>query len=217
MAPRDRVHVVRPGDCIESIAAEVGCSSAALFQHARNAALRERRASPNLLAPGDIVAIPASLIARAPEITAGGTHAFRAHAPMTELRIRIARRTSTGVEAFASVPYRFVASGVDREGTTTADGHVEERVPASLRVARVELWPGTDREHIVLLSVGHLDPHDEPSGVRQRLRNLGLLARDEDDVTDALVRFQREHGLACDGALTEETARRLREVHDARA
>jgi len=50
-----REHLVRPGDCIASLAATCGVSVATIWDHPDNAALRQRRASPHQLMPGDVV------------------------------------------------------------------------------------------------------------------------------------------------------------------
>ncbi|KYG08864.1 hypothetical protein BE21_21160 [Sorangium cellulosum] len=216
-----RVHVVRPGDCIESIAAALGCAWRNLWEHDDNRDLRERRQNPNLLAPGDILRAPNSLRPRPLSITPGGTHRYRARVPLTTVRLRLVRdHASDGGDAvirpLANVAFCLSAGGRTVEGSTDGDGNLEARVPAAARHATLLLAPGSDDEHRVDIAVGHLDPIDEPSGVAQRLENFGLLSgpRTETTIRRALASFQAEHGLGGDGAPTPETLAKLREIHD---
>ncbi|KYG08869.1 hypothetical protein BE21_21140 [Sorangium cellulosum] len=213
---RPHFHVVRSGDCIESVAAEVGCAWRDLWNYPRNQALRERRSSPSLLKPGDVVHIPEQLRPSPLRLRPGGTHRFRCELLRTTLRVRLVRRDAEGVRAIAGVPYRLVVGMTSIDGTTTADGHVEAEVPVNARYARLELSPGTSDAHLVDLDIGHLDPVDDGDGVLQRLHNLGLLRGSPtgEALTDAVATFQREHGLTSDGVLTDETVAQLREVHD---
>lgn len=208
-----RVHVVRPGDCIESIAAEAGCAWDALWDAPENGALRARRASPNLLVPGDVVRIPERLARRTLAIHSGGVRRFRGTIPSTTLHVRLLGDDARPV---AGIPYRLIAGATVVEGTTSAEGEVEAEVPATARRAWIELSPGTDDAHVVDLEIGHLDPIDDGSGVAQRLRNLGFLGRGapEGTTADAVAAFQRAHGLGGGGALNDETLAKLLEVHD---
>ena len=213
---RHRAHVVRPGDCIESVAAEVGCSFRALWDHPENDALRERRTSPSLLAPGDVIHIPDDLRPAPLRISPGGTHRFQCEVPRTTIRVRLVRRDDEGARAVAGVPFRIEAGATRVDGTTTGDGHVEAEVPAGARRARLVIAPGTADAHEIDLDLGHLDPIDDDQGILQRLQNLGLLpgAPTEEALAHAVATFQREHGLPGDGVLTDETVDKLHEVHD---
>src|SRR5438105_358348 len=51
-------HTVQSGDCISSIANEHGFFPDTVWNDSANAALREKRKNPNVLAPGDTVVIP---------------------------------------------------------------------------------------------------------------------------------------------------------------
>ncbi|MGC9973362.1 MAG: LysM domain-containing protein [Bryobacteraceae bacterium] len=47
------VHVVKQGDCMSSIADQYGFFWETLWNHERNAQLKERRKNPNVLMAGD--------------------------------------------------------------------------------------------------------------------------------------------------------------------
>ena len=55
-------HVVRQGECIESIAHDHGLFWPTVWNHPKNRELRQRCAAPNVLAPGDTVAVPEKLL-----------------------------------------------------------------------------------------------------------------------------------------------------------
>lgn len=217
-----RVHVVRPGDCIESIAARAGWDFRELWEHEGNRELRERRTNPSLLGPGDLVHIPASFARRPLPIEAGSTHQFRARAPLTSIRLRLVRDEDSGdgqpapAAPLAGVAYRLRAGMLTIEGTTDNDGNLEAHVPATLQSALLIVAPGSDDERWLDLQIGHLDPLEEPSGVAQRLENLGLLsdAGTAAGLRHAISTFQTRHGLTGAGELTPETTAKLREVHD---
>src|SRR4051812_18010485 len=51
-------HTVQSGDCISSIAAEHGFFPDTIWDHPENAALKQTRKAPNVLASGDVVYTP---------------------------------------------------------------------------------------------------------------------------------------------------------------
>lgn len=220
----ERVHVVRPGDCVESIAASFGCGWQPLWEHPRNAALRALRGDPNLLAPGDLVRLPVQLAPRGNTVAKGGTHTFEGTAPTTMLDVRFVERPDDAEEGEAEGSARPVAGAayvvraldVERYGTTTSDGRVREAIPVAARLVRVTLHPGTDHARETVVDVGGLDPIDAPSGVVQRLQNLGLLraVAGDAEVAAAIASLQRARGLPDDGVLDDATRAALRAAHD---
>lgn len=213
---RHHTVVVRPGDCIESLAAEIGCAWSDLWDHPRNETLRRARSSPSLLAPGDVVQIPEELWPRPVALPKGGSHRYRCAPPRTTLRVRVQRRGDDGVTALASAPFRVTAAGVTVDGTTTAEGDVVAEIPVEARSAHVVVAAGTPDERSFVARIGHLDPIDAPRGIAQRLAHLGLLGplRTPDALRDAVARFQHRHGLEPTGELDAETIRRIRAEHD---
>ncbi len=208
--------MIRPGDCIESVASEVGCTWEELWSHPRNARLREVRPNPNLLLPGDVVHIPVAPEPAGQPLTPGQRHRFRGAQPRTELRVRFIRREAGGEVVVANAPYTLRVDGVDTSGTTTADGFAEARIPSRARRASIELHPDTEHAHLVDVDIGHLDPVEAETGVLQRLQNLGFLrgVPTSQALAGALEAFQLAHDLEPSGTLTPETSARLREVHD---
>jgi N-acetylmuramoyl-L-alanine amidase len=210
---RPHIHVVRPGDCIESIAERLDCDWRELWDH--NGELRRLRSNPNLLAPGDVVRIPESYPRDAPRVSAGQTNRFRATPRMTDVHVRIVwDRAGREAEPASHVGYRLHVGTRVIGGTTDGDGVVTARVPVRIGEMTLVLAPDSEDERRIVLRAGHLDPIDAPRGVEQRLRNLGFLHHevDESDLDDAIARFRGEHGLSSDDAASEWLAT-LVEVH----
>ncbi len=211
-----RTHVVRPGDCIETIAEEHGCAPDALWAHARNAGLRRSRPNPNVLAPGDVVHVPAELLSDGVALRPGAVNVLRGTPAMTTLKVCLQRRGVEGLEPIAGVPFLVLSGRTKVSGTTTSGGQVEAQVPVAERFARVVLHPSTPDEIVLEVKVGYLDPHDLRSGMVQRLGNLGYLdaLRSPEAVAAGHERFQHDHGLELTAAFDEATSARLRREHD---
>jgi hypothetical protein len=106
--------------------------------------------------------------------------------------------------------------GSTREGKTTGDGLIVEKLPASARQVKVRL-EGTLGLEEYSVKLSNLDPASRASGIEQRLRHLGLLGsggtQAGDEVRSALTRFQERHGLETTGELDSATRVKLDEVH----
>lgn len=211
-----RTHVVRPGDCIETIAEEHGCAPDALWAHARNAGLRRSRPNPNLLAPGDVVHVPAEVVSDGVLLRPGVVNVLRGTPATTTLKVCLQRRGVAGPEPLAGLPFLVLCGRAKVSGTTTLDGQVEAHVPVAERFARIVLHPATPDEIVLEVKIGYLDPHDLRSGMVQRLGNLGYLdaLRSPEAVAHGLERFQHDHGLEPTAAFDEATSTRLRREHD---
>ncbi|MCS6862369.1 MAG: LysM peptidoglycan-binding domain-containing protein, partial [Abditibacteriales bacterium] len=52
-------HTVQPGECLATIAARYNFTNyRTIYEHPRNAQLRQNRKNPNMLVPGDRVFVP---------------------------------------------------------------------------------------------------------------------------------------------------------------
>ena len=208
-------HTVRQGDCISSIAEKHGLFWEKIWNHPRNANLKERRKDPNVLHPGDAVFVPE----KEERQESGATeqkHRFRRKGVPEKLRIYL--KDEDG-EARANVSYILTIDGENRRNATDGQGLLEEPIPPGARQGRLVLLDeqGNPAEEEIL-AFGHLDPIEELSGVQMRLSNLGYDCGPADGrmgprTSEALRAFQRENGMEASGRLDDATRAKLQEVY----
>lgn len=206
---KDRV--IGPGECLASVAYEHGFYYQTLWDHARNAALREERTSPHILLAGDVVHIP-DRRPREVDAATGARHLFRRRGVPELLRLRLLDDGQPRV----GLAYRLSVDGVEIAGETDADGWIVHSLSPTARAATLVLDPGgRQEEHTILLR--RLDPPNTPSGVRARLVNLDYLSEEDGDsaaaLREALIAFQARRGLAQTGEADPETQDELRALH----
>jgi len=208
-------HTIAPGETLAELASEHGFSCGSqLYEHADNAALRERRSDPDLLATGDVVVIP-DPVPGAAEVRVSARHRFKVTRPRQRLRLQ---PLGSEGETFDGSDYVLEVEGVRFEGTV--DGCIEHPIPVGTRQARLEVSSRTPGQPSIIwdLQVGHLEPVETPAGLQARLNNLGFSPGAIDAAigpkTEAGIRrFQAAHGLDVDGVCTPETTDKLREEH----
>ncbi|MBZ4418437.1 LysM domain-containing protein [Myxococcus sp. RHSTA-1-4] len=201
-----RKYTVREGDCVSSIAHAHGLSPQHVWEAPENEPLRRERTSPHVLKPGDEVVLPDKTERWVPCAT-GRTHTFRLKGIPERFRLRL--HEDGGPRA--RVPYRLVIGDVTHEGETDDKGLIECAIPPGAREARLEVG---GEEYT--LSLGTLQPVSTDEGLRARLANLGYLEDDsggDEALTQAVTRFQAEHGLMPNGTVDETTREKLREAH----
>lgn len=194
---------IRQGDCLASIALAQGYDPQLLWDHPGNAALRELRRNPNALLPGDQLEVPTPEQREDPVAT-GSIGRFKLSVGPAKLRVRLTRHA----EPRADEPYELTFDGnATLTGTTDGDGWIDQPIPAAATRASLSLQDG---QELYDLKLGHLDPHDSPSGIQQRLHALGYYfgAVDEDigvHTQAALRRFQAKQGLDTTGEADDAT------------
>ena len=203
-------HVIRPGDHLAKIAHERGLDPDEVWNHPKNAELREKRKDPHILCEGDVLFLPVKEEAPLP-LQVGQANRYSAVLPRVETHLRLAD---------ASGPFAneaFEVEGLDQtiEGTTDADGNQTFETPVTAKVATVVL---TNRRLRFTVLLGEMDPITEVSGVQLRLGLLGFLkgpaSGDLDDATvDALRAFQKSKGLDISGAKDEATLDALKAAY----
>ncbi len=202
-------HEVRAGDCINSLAAENGLFWEELWNHPKNAELKNKRKDPNVLKPGDLVHIPDIQ----PRIVTKPTeqrHKFVRKGVPAKFRIRLlepqldqsppgqqkpgpasgSRRVETedpetsGSEKEVprkKVPYILEIDGKLTRGQSDDQGYIEYAIPPDAQKGTLTIDSGTPKETVIPLELGSLDPIDEISGVKHRLANLGFNCGDFTD------------------------------------
>jgi hypothetical protein len=167
-------HTVRRGECMTSIAARHGFADYRnIYEDPANAALKAKRPNPNLLFPGDIVAIPE----RKPtifECETGKTHTFELKPRKRMLRIRLEEKAGVPI---TDVPAMLIVSSNEKyETTSDKDGILKFELPLQTKRALLQAG-GIVRQ----IRIGDLNPlqdaHDGGvSGVQARLKNLGFFS-----------------------------------------
>ncbi len=212
------IHVVKQGDCLYRIAQRYGFADwHTIYDHADNAAFRAKRPNPNVIYPGDELAIPDK---DTKQVTLGTTSKHTLQVKRQKVMLRVELRDELD-EPLAGKEYELKLGQSVYEGTTDGDGILEEKVKASEELGELTVWGSSDREAerwFWNISVGHLDPVEELVGVRQRLNNLGYYceargAEADDSLRFAVKGFQRAAELEVTGEVDDATRSKLVELH----
>jgi hypothetical protein len=202
-----QVVVVGPEDSILSIAKANGFFWKTVWNHARNAALRAKRKEPEILMPGDEVFVPKAQPKEVDTATEQ-RHKFKLKGEQAKFTIQLKRFGKPR----ADEEYILILDGEMKTGKTDAEGKIECDVPNDATGGEIRLDGGKE---IIPVRIGRLNPFESPSGVRQRLKNLGFTPDGDDETMpeQGLRSFQARHGLEASGQLDDRTKAKLRELH----
>lgn len=217
-----RPYVIRQGDHLLGLAARFNFDADEVWNSDDNRNLREHRATPNVLLPGDILYIPEPEPEPRATIESHTTNRYTARSVGVPIRVVLRH----GGEVLANEACVVTSLTPSFATQTDGEGLLELEVPHHLDVVRVRV----PARHLELaLRVGHLNPISEPSGVRARLENLGFLlpqrrlgadrssAHNEDAerirLSRALAFFQLSRELEPTGNLDDETRDALLAAH----
>lgn len=210
-----RQHTTAQGETLASLAAAHGFSRASqLYDHPDNAPLRALRSNPDVLAVGDVVAVP-DPSPGAVQVRVSARHRFEVAVPRPQLRLH-----PVGCDGESLDGRRYVLEVESARFEGVIDGRIEHPISVGARHARLEVERSDDAEPTLIweLQVGHLAPAETAAGLQARLNNLGFGAGEVDaDVgpkTQAGIRrFQHAHGLDVDGESSEALVETLREAY----
>lgn len=206
-------HVVRSGECTSSIARESGHFWETIWSDGANTTLREARKDPNVLLPGDRIAVPPIR----PKSETGATqmrHRFVRRGEPAFLRLTLMEDD----QPRANEPFVLMLDNGDEfRGTTDPAGKLVAPIPGNARSGRLLVGPEGQQEEFPV-KLGHVDPISELSGVQCRLNNLGFGCGPADGqfgpaTHSALARFQEANEMNGTGELDEQTRAKLLEVH----
>jgi N-acetylmuramoyl-L-alanine amidase len=205
-----KIHHVKEGDDIASIAIEHGFLPDTIWNDSANAKLKKKRKDPFLLYPGDEVTIPEKK-PRREQAETDKRSTFRRKGSLVEFSLVLEENG----KPLANQDYTLTIDSHFYEGTTDNEGLLTQKIPPNAR--RGKLIHGEDKD-VLELKFGYVDPIDLPSGIQDRLLNLGYYTGDingelTEETTAAIAEFQRAHDLSGNGELTDETKQKLLEIH----
>jgi Putative peptidoglycan binding domain len=210
-------HTVEQGECLASLAAKNNLAGwRSIYDRPENASFRAKRPNPNLIYPGDRVYIP--------DADPGGVnkptdqkHTFTLIQDKTLLRIVIADQDGN---PYGQCDYSLTIGENTAKGKTDGQGLLEEEIDPKAQSGVLTVWfRGAPRRHCTWsLSIGHLDPVAQVSGIQARLNNLDFNSGPVDGIrgpitTAAVKDFQTKHNLEVDGIPGPITQKKLKEVY----
>ena len=211
-------YIVQQGDYLSKIAKEFGFPDyRTIWDHPDNSELKSKRKNPNVLYPGDKLVIP-DLKLREEDCALDRRHTFKMKEP--ELRLRLVLEDMYE-KPIANAECLLAIEGAFRRITTDGQGKIDEPLRPGTTSATLIIHDA-EQTHLnsveIPIKIGHLDPLEELSGQRARLKNLGYFPGKADDENDpvfvtAVERFQAEHGLTVDGICGPKTQGKLKDVH----
>ena len=211
-------HVVQQGEYLAKMAFVYGFDADQVWGDPKNADLKGKRPDPNVLAPGDVVQIPAAKKEGQP-ISKGTTNPYTVNVP----KVKVAFVFMDGDNPLAGEECAVEGLGDPDPNapplSTDGGGKLSLDVPVTTRELAVSF---PKREGMVSrFLIGNVDPASEASGITQRLFNLGYLPSyfaDYPDEANEFVRrgvaaFQAENGLPSTGEVDDTTRKMLRDSH----
>jgi N-acetylmuramoyl-L-alanine amidase len=211
-------YTVNQGDCLSSIAYHYGLASwEVIYDDPNNADFRALRPDPNLIYPGDQVYIP-DIKPRSESVPTDQQHVFVASFPPTYLNVRIKDQDDQPV---TGAQYEMKLDAITLTGATDDDGWIRSKIPAWSELGTLKVWPNPDDPDTTIewqVGLGHLDPIETVSGIKERLTNLGYNCGEINDVEDdtytaALMQFQTDYNLKVDGIVGPQTRGALVKEH----
>lgn len=211
-------HTVEPGECLSSIAYHYKLASwQVIYDDPHNADFRTKRPNPNLIYAGDELYIR-DVEPRSEDVPADSRHIFVVKFPPTYINIRV---QDLDEQPIGGAPYELKLDAVTLTGNTDDDGWIRSKIPAWAELGALKVWPNPDDQDTVIeweAKLGHLDPVEETSGVKGRLKNLGYACGEvngveDDDYTNAVIQFQTDNKLTVDGIVGPQTRGALLKAH----
>ena len=220
-------HIVVQGEYLSKIARKYGFSDyRTIWDHPKNATLKQTRKNPNVLFPGDRLFIPDREEKQEARVT-DKRHRFQLKRPSLMLRIVVEDAFERPV---SSAPFELHVGSEGQTLKSDGRGKVEQSIPETSELATLIIkTPATPVNEVpIAVKIGHLDPVEEVPGQKGRLKNLGYYAGAIDSKVDAEFRsaveeFQCDHfpsprradgvPVAVDGVCGPKTQAKLKEVH----
>lgn len=203
-------YVVKPGDCISSIAFEHGFFADTIWNYPANAELKRKRKDPNTLCEGDLVLIPDKREKNVNKPT-GEMHKFRLNNTPALCSLQLFDQD----EYRSNQSYELEIDGRKLTGKTDAEGVLRVSIPPNARSGILTIG---EEKSVFNLQFGHIEPPNEIRGVQARLQNLGydcpINGELDEETRSALRNFQYACELKETGEIDSSTLQKLDELHD---
>jgi Putative peptidoglycan binding domain len=204
--PKQRVG---SGETAISLAKKNGFFWETIWNHGENAELKSKRKDPTLLFEDDEIFIPEK---RIKEVTKANEseHSFKLKGDPCKIKIQLLKNGKPR----ANEDYIIEIECKQTKGKTDGEGIIIQPIPPTASSGKLILRNGKD---VYPLKIGALDPIDLPSGIQQRLNNLGYSCGDESGVLGertkgALKKFQAQYKINMTGELDSATKSKLKEL-----
>ena len=205
------LHNVVQGDCLLSIAEQYGFFWETLWEHPRNAELKQNRKDPAILYPGDVVFVPDKR-QKVESRSTGQMHRFKVKNVPAKLNMRLLDEND---KPRANLEYVLEIDGKEFKGTTDGNGAIKVSVPPAAKTGRLILVRENEEYDLAL---GSLDPIEQLTGVQARLHGLGYyqdeISGEMEAATEQAIKdFQEANGLEPTGQLDDSLRNRLQSVY----
>jgi len=204
-------HIVKQGEYLAQIAAEYGFSDYKfIWDFVDNAELKNKRKSPNLLYPGDILVIP-DRHSKEQEIATDQRHRFRLlqkRLPKIKMRLR-----DINDQPLVDKNCVLIIELQRLELTSDGDGVIEKAISLSDKKGTLSI-----ENYDIPLQIGSLDPVETISGQQARLASLGYYfgsidAKEGPLFKLAVEEFQCDQNLSVTGLCDANTQDKLKKIY----
>src|SRR5258705_2180009 len=204
--PKQRVG---EGESTSSLAKKNGFFWRTIWEHGENAELKAKRRDPNVLFADDEIFLPEKKTKHVSKPT-NQKHKFKRKGEPCKLKVQLMKAGKPR----KNEKYVLNIDGTPINGSTDGEGIFEHFIPGDALVAQLILRSG---QEVIPLRLGDLDPCDQPSGLQQRLNNLGFECGSEDgeigdDTKEAIKKFQAAYELKVTGEADDVTKNKLKEL-----
>ena len=212
-------HTVAQGETLTRIAKQYGLSSwKTIYNHPDNADFRALRSNPDIIYPGDTIAVPE------PEQKPRRFHTNKKvvfRIPSEKEFFRLTLQNKSG-QPLPDTKVSLTIAGTLHELTSDANGLIEVELPnGDESDGTIEVFTDKDSEspsHSFELQLGSLDPVETLSGVQARCNALGFNCGVADGIMGSKTRsgvkaFQASQALDVDGVPGPKTKAKLKEVY----
>jgi hypothetical protein len=218
--PAPETYTVQLGDCLASIAYQLGFLPDTLWEYGANAALRDGVRRLHVVNPADIIHLP-KLSRRDENASTGMRYKLRRKGVPERLRIRFVDyrlQPRAGTRFLLHVETASGNAVADRSGQLDGNGFLDVPIPPDALHGEVLLVDSAGEREEIEIDLGYVNPMNEVSGVQARLNNLHYDAGPEtgemnDATRNALKEFQLRHHLSVTGDIDRATKALLLKLH----